>query len=557
MYIEDFDPVAGSLGLTAIFAALPIVTLLVLLGGFKVRSHLAAPIALGVSISVAIGVYGMPGDQAALAALEGGAFGLFPIMWIVLTAIWVFNLTIESGDFAVLRRSVERVSTDQRVQAVMVAFCFGALLEALAGFGAPVAITSMMMVALGFNPLKAAALALVANTAPVPFGAVAIPITTLSDVTGLQKIDLGAMVGRQTPLLAVVLPITIVAMVDGRRGIAEAWPVAAVAGVTFAASQFFCSNHGLIELTDIVASLVSMAAVVTFVHFRPRAQESHLARARIAGVAQPATVGSAVSEPGATTQVEIRKDPTSHLLRAYAPYLIIIATFSIAQIPFIRDGLTKSPWTASFPWPGLHVVTPLGDPLAITTFHFGWMAAAGTLMLIAGLVTMVAIGLPPRRALDVAGRTFGQLKWTIVTVVAVLSTAYVANLSGQTVTLGLFAAQAGIFFAFLSPLIGWLGVAVTGSDTASNALFGGVQVAAAHHTGISPVLVAAGNSSGGVFGKMSSAQHLAIGAAAAGFPGHEGVLFRKVVVWSTVAMLCMCALVYLQSTSALGWMVVP
>jgi lactate permease len=555
VYVEDFSPVSGSLGLTAIFAALPIVTLLVLLGGFKMRSQCAAPIALGIAMVVAIGVYRMPSDQAVLAALEGGTFGLFPIMWIVVTAIWVFNMTVESGHFAVLRRSVEGVSTDQRIQAVMVAFCFGALLEALAGFGAPVAITSMMMVALGFKPLKAASLALVANTAPVPFGAIAIPITTLSDVTGLQKVDLGAMVGRQTPLLAMVLPLTLVAMVDGRRGIEQTWPVAAVAGLAFATGQFVCSNYGPIELTDIVASLVSMAAVVGFVRVRRRRAGI---RVSVVGlrVGDSSAAGPPIPEPLGTSPGVSQKDPRQQVMRAYAPYLVIVATFSFAQVPLIRSRLAESPWTATFSWPGLDVRTPQGDPLPILTFSFGWLTAAGTLMLIAGLITMAAIGLPPVRAAQVAVGTLRQLKWTVVTVVAVLAMAYVVNVSGQTVTLGLWAARAGLIFAFLSPLIGWLGVAVTGSDTASNALLGGVQVAAAHHTGISPVLLAAGNSSGGVFGKMSSAQHLAIAVAAVRTAGQEGVLFRKVAGWSTAAMLCMCALVFLQSTPTLSWMVV-
>ena len=557
MYSQDFTPISGSLGLSAMFAALPIVTLLVLLGGLKMRSQWAALIALGVAMAVAISVYGMPADQTGLAAFEGAAFGLFPIMWIVLTAIWVFNMTVESGHFAVLRRSVETVSTDQRIQAVMIGFCFGALLEALAGFGAPVAITSMMMVALGFTPIKAASLALVANTAPVPFGAIATPITTLSEVTGLEKADLGAMVGRQTPLLAMVLPLSLIAMVDGRRGIAQTWPVAVVAGLAFAVGQYAFSNFGSVELTDIVAALVSMAAIIAFLRVwkpnEPRLTVSTGSTWRVAG---PLAGGAPMHEPATASQDDPNKDPPLEVLRAYAPYLIIVGIFSIAQIPLIKDRLAKSPWTATFQWPGLHVSTPEGDPLRTLTFTFNWLAGAGTLMLIAGLITMVVISLSPVRAMRVAGDTIRQLKWTVLTVVAVLALAYVVNQSGQTMTLGLWAAGAGSAFAFLSPLIGWLGVAVTGSDTASNALFGGVQVAAAHGTGISPVLLAAGNSSGGVFGKMSSAQHLAIGAAAVRLAGQEGVLFRKVVVWSIVAMLCMCALVYLQSMPALHWMVV-
>jgi lactate permease len=557
MYYQDFTPVSGSLALTALFAALPILTLLVLLGGLKMRSQWAALIALGVAMVVAISVYGMPADQTGLAALEGAAFGLFPIMWIVLTAIWVFNMTVESGHFAVLRRSVEAVSTDQRIQAVMIGFCFGALLEALAGFGAPVAITSMMMVALGFRPIRAASLALVANTAPVPFGAIATPITTLSDVTGLDKGHLGAMVGRQTPLLAIFLPLSLIAMVDGRRGIAQTWPVAVVAGLAFAVGQFACSNYGSVELTDIVASLLSMAAIIAFVRVRERKEPKITVSAGSDwGVAGVPAAGAPMHQARNESQDDPNKDPPREVLRAYAPYLIIIGIFSIAQIPLIKDRLAEFPWTATFQWPGLHVRTPDGDPLPTLTFTFNWFAAPGTLMFIAGLITTVVISLSPVRAIRVAGDTLRQLAWTVLTVAAVLALAYVVNQSGQTMTLGLWAAGAGASFAFLSPLIGWLGVAVTGSDTASNALFGGVQVAAAHGTGISQVLLAAGNSSGGVFGKMSSAQHLAIGAAAVRLAGQEGVLFRKVVVWSIVAMLCMCALVYLQSTAALHWMVV-
>ena len=262
MYTQDFDPVSDSLGLTSIFAVLPLVTLFVLLGGLKMKAQWAALLSLLVAIIVALAVYGMPFGQTALSATEGAAFGLFPIMWIVVTAIWVYNMTVETGHFAVLRRSFGAISEDQRVQAVIVAFCFGALMEALAGFGTPVAITSVMLIALGFKPIKAASIALVANTAPVAFGAIAVPITTLSEVTGLDKGDLGAMVGRQTPFLALIVPLILIGMVDGRRGIRQAWPVAVVGGLAFAIAQFACSNYISVELTDIVASLVATGAIV-------------------------------------------------------------------------------------------------------------------------------------------------------------------------------------------------------------------------------------------------------------------------------------------------------
>jgi lactate permease len=561
VYTQDFNPVSDSLGLTAIFAVLPILTLFVLLGGLKLKAQWAALIALAVAMAVAMIVYGMPVDQTGLSALEGATFGLFPIMWIVVAAIWVYNMTVETGHFAVLRRSFGAISDDQRIQAVIVAFCFGALLEALAGFGTPVAITAVMMIALGFRPIKAAAIALVANTAPVAFGAIAIPITTLSEITGLDKGDLGAMVGRQTPFLALVVPLILIGMVDGRRGIRQAWPVAVVGGLTFAVGQFACSNFISVELTDIVAALLSTAAIVAFLRVwspgEPLLAEDTAPTGRFQ---RPAAAGASVHDPVMEKEVARRDDTTRDskldVLRAYAPYLIIIVVFSIAQIPAVKNKLAESPWTTTFQWPGLDVRTPDGEAVSSLTFNLNWLPAAGTLMLISGLITMAVLGVSPGRAVRVFGRTLDQLKWAIVTVASVLALAYVMNQSGQTITLGLWAAGAGAFFAFLSPMIGWLGVAVTGSDTSSNALFGALQVTAAKDAGMSQTLLAAANSSGGVLGKMISPQNLAIGAAAVGLAGQEGDLFRKVLGWSIVLMLAMCALVYLQSTAVLDWMVV-
>jgi lactate permease len=561
VYTQDFNPVSDSLGLTAIFAVLPILTLFVLLGGLKMKAQWAALISLAVAMLVAMIVYSMPVDQTGLSAAEGAAFGLFPIMWIVVMAIWVYNMTVETGHFAVLRRSFGTISDDQRIQAVIIAFCFGALMEALAGFGTPVAITAVMLIALGFRPIKAAALALVANTAPVAFGAMATPIITLSEVTSLDKGDLGSMVGRQTPFLALIVPLILIGMVDGRRGIRQAWPVAVVGGLAFALGQFLCSNFLSVELTDIVAALVSTAAIVAFLRvWQPREPLLAEEAAPTGRFQRPAAAGASVHDPTMEEQItrrdDTRKDSTADVVKAYAPYAIIIAIFSISQIPAVKDWLAESPWTTTFQWPGLDVQTPDGEPLTSLTFNFNWLPAAGTLMLISGLITMAVIGVSPGRAVRVMGATLDQLKWAIVTVAAVLALAYVMNQSGQTITLGLWAAGAGAFFAFLSPLIGWLGVAVTGSDTSSNALFGALQVTAAKDAGIDQVLLAAGNSSGGVLGKMISPQNLAIGAAAVGMAGQEGDLFRKVLKWSLILILVMCVLVYLQSTAVLSWMVV-
>jgi lactate permease len=309
VYTQDFDPVSNSLGLSSIFAVLSVLTLFVLLGGLRMAAHWAALIALGVAMLVAMIVYGMPVDQTALSASQGAAFGLFPIMWIVVTAIWIYNMTVETGYFAVLRRSFASISDDQRVQAVIIAFCFGALLEALAGFGTPVAITSAFLIGLGFKPIKAASVALVANTAPVAFGAIAIPIVTLADVSGLPKEDLGAMVGRQTPFLALIVPLILIAMVDGARGIRQAWPAAAVGGLVFAIGQYACSNFISVELTDIVAALSSTAAIVLMLRvWQP--SEPLLGEAS-GGVARPAarrrtTPHSRPRCTGATTLARIR-----------------------------------------------------------------------------------------------------------------------------------------------------------------------------------------------------------------------------------------------------------
>jgi lactate permease len=558
VYTQDFDPVSDSLGLTSIFAVLPVLTLFVLLGGLRMKAQWAALVSLGVAMLVALIVYGMPAGQTLLSASEGATFGLFPIMWIVVAAIWVYNMTVETGHFAVLRRSFGAISDDQRVQAVIVAFCFGALLEALAGFGTPVAITAVMLIALGFKPIKAASVALVANTAPVAFGAIATPIITLADVTELPKDDLGAMVGRQTPVLALIVPLILVFMVDGRRGLRQTWPVAVLGGVAFAVGPFLCANYFSVELTDIVASLLATASIVAFLRVWSPAEP--LVGGDSGRFAQPAVAGGSAHSPAMEREVALRddshRDSTADVIRAYAPYAIVIAVFSIAQIPAVKDALLESPWTKTFEWPGLDVVNPDGEALSSLTFNFNWLPATGTLMFIAGLITMGVLGVSPGTAARTFVKTLDQLKWAILTVAAVLALAYVMNQSGQTVTLGLWAAGAGGAFAFLSALIGWLGVAVTGSDTSSNALFGALQVTAAKDAGISDTLLAAANSSGGVLGKMISPQNLAIGAAAVGMAGQEGDLFRKVLGWSLVLVLIMCALVYLQSTAVLDWMVV-
>ncbi|GAA1608394.1 L-lactate permease [Actinoplanes couchii] len=598
------DPVGGSVALSAIFAALPLLTLFLLLGVLRMRAWLAGLISLGVSLAVAIAVYSMPAGQALLSATEGAAFGFFPILWIVVNAIWVYNLTVVSGHFDVLRRSMERVSPDMRIQAIIVAFCFGALLEALAGFGTPVAVTVVMLMALGFPPLRAAAVALIANTAPVAFGALATPIVTLGTVTSGAVADprlttdtLGAMVGRQTPILAVIVPLVLVAVVDGRRGVRQTWPAAIVAGLVFGLAQFVASNYISVPLTDIIAALLAAAAVVLLLRvWRPtESPDLHASPASPTSAAlsvgadrpdspsspdSPTTtdpsIRSAAGQEGVPERdaaVEGRPQPVRasasadvataaperdspvEVLRAYGPYLIIILIFSIANLGPVKKALAAEPWTVVFPWPGLDVIGANGKPLSSINFTFGWLPAAGTLMIFAGILTAIVLRVRPGAAVRAYGRTYAELRHAIVTVMAVLALAYVLNQSGQTATLGEFLAGAGTAFVFLSSILGWIGVAVTGSDTSANALFGALQVQTAAQAGLDPLLLAAANSSGGVLGKMISPQNLAIAASAVGMAGKEGDLFRRVVGWSLILLLFMCVLVTLQATPVLGWMV--
>jgi lactate permease len=552
MYKQVLDPVGNSLFVSSLFALIPLATLFILLGGFKLKAHIAALASLAVAILVAIIVYSMPTGQALDAGLEGAAFGLFPIMWIVWNAIWIYKMTEDTGHFAVLRRSISSISDDQRVQAVIIAFAFGALLEALAGFGTPVAITAVMLVAVGFKPIKAASVALVANTAPVAFGAIAIPIVTLAGLTDIPKDDLGAMVGRQTPILALFVPLVLVGMVDGMRGIRAVWPAAIVGGLSFAIGQFACSNYISVELTDIVASLLSIGSMVAFLRvWRPAEplETGRFGRPAIAGAA----VRDAVHEEAVRRREGTGRDSRGDIIGAYAPYLIIIVVFSLAQWGPVKDLLAKG--VTEFSWPGLDILNPKGKTPTAVTYKLNWLPAAGTLLLICGLLTMAVLRISPARALSAYARMINQLKWATVTVAAVLGLAYVMNLSAQTLTIGTWIAGAGGVLAFFSPLIGWLGTAVTGSDTSSNSLFGVLQVSAAKKAGLDPTLLAAANSSGGVLGKMVSPQNLAIGAAAVGLGGQEGDLFRRVIGWSILLLLIMCILVYLQSTAVLSWMV--
>ncbi|HWO58557.1 MAG TPA: L-lactate permease, partial [Umezawaea sp.] len=479
----------------------------------------------------------MPLGAALNSAAFGAATSVLVVLWITFNAIWIYNLTVESGHFTVLRRAFSSISDDPRVQAIVIAFSFGALLEALAGGGGPVAICSVMLIALGVDPMKAAALALVADTAPVAFGGMGNPITVLGTVTGLPAEHFGAMAGRQVSLLAVLVPFVLVLIVDGKRGVREVWPVALAAGLSFGVTQYLVSNFVSYKLCDIIAAVVSVGAVVLAVRLRKPA-------------AVPVTVGGS---GGSSDRESFRgNDSRRDVAIAFAPYAIIVVIFSLAQITAVKTLLEKA--TTKFAWPGLHITGANGKPVA-TVYTLNPLSATGTLLLVSGLLSLLVLRVGLGKAVAIYGRTIRRFSWAILAILAVFALSYVMNFSGQITTLGVWLAGTGAFFAFLSPVVGWFGVTITGTDAGSNALFGTLQTTAAQQLDASPFLFGASNSSGGVMAKMISPQNLAIGTAAAGLVGREGELFRRVFGWSLLLLLLMCVLAYLQSTPILGWMV--
>ncbi|WFG46389.1 L-lactate permease [Pseudonocardia alni] len=561
MFQQDPEPL-GSLWLSALVALLPLVAIFVTLGALRWKAHWAGLAALVVAVVVAVAAFGMPVHLALLSATEGAVFGLFPIMWIVFTAIWLYQLTVAAGRFEDLRAAFGLISDDPRVQAIIIAFCFGGLLEALAGFGAPVAITGVMLMALGFSPVRAAVVVLLANTAPVAFGAVGTPIITAGTLTGIPYNEIGAVVGHQTPVLAFIVPTLLVLLVDGKRGVRQVWPVALVIGLAFAVAQWLAATYLSVELTDIVASLAGLAAGVVLLRFwQPRGGAEAMETLRI-----ERTADAPVEDPGgdgggsvATEQRTLAERSQAlsvgRLVMAFAPYLLIIVVFSVAKLVGpVSTFLTGT--DIKIGWPGLdgQVLGASGDPVSTTTYSVQWLSSPGSLLLICGIGVAVMYRLTPATAVREFAATAYKLRFAFLTVATVLALAYVMNLSGQTISIGTWIAGTGAAFAFLSPILGWLGTAVTGSDTSANALFATLQQTAAEQAGLDPHLMVAANTSGGVVGKMISPQNLTIAATAVGIAGRESELFRRTILWSVGLLAVLCVLVFLQSTPVLGWM---
>ena len=575
-YQPELAPL-GSLALSALVACLPLLTIFITLGALRWKAHIAGLTALAVALLVAILVYKMPALLALNSAVEGGVFGLFPIMWIVFNAIVLYEVTVVSGRFEDLRRVFDLISDDPRVQAIVIAFCFGGLMEALAGFGAPVAITGVMLMAVGFSALRAATVVLLANTAPVAFGAIGTPILTAGRLTHIDPATIGAYVGHQTPVIAFFVPIFICWLTDGRRGVRQVWPVALVTGAVFAISQWISATYLSMELTDIISSLCGLAAIVVMLRFwRPKGRDEARESLRLAHEEEIREMGaSAPVDPTGTTAAAKAATATAvrtgsgdgdgdhadgpltqgRIWMALFPYLLVIVVFSVAKlIPAANKALTGT--DIKIPWPGLdgQVLTAAGKPNTSTVYTFSWLSSPGTILLICGIIVALVYGVKLSRWGKVVTDNAYKMRFAILTVATVLSLAYVMNLSGQTITIGTWIAGTGAAFAFLSPVLGWLGTAVTGSDTSANALFATLQQTAARQIGIDETLLVAANTSGGVVGKMISPQNLTIAATAVGLLGREADIFRKVIWWSIGLLVVMCLLVGLQSTPVLSWM---
>ena len=538
---QTYAPLGG-LGVSALVAALPVVVLLGLLAFWHVRAHLAALIALGVALATAIAVYGMPAQLALAAAAFGAAFGLLPIGWLILNAIFIYQLSVDTGQFTVLQRQVAGVSGDRRIQALLIAFSFGAFIEGAAGFGAPVAISGALMIGLGFRPLEAAKLALIGNTAPVAFGSLGTPLVTLAPLTGLDLLDLSAMVGRQLPFFSLLVPFWLVAAQAGWRGMVAVWPACLVAGASFGLVQYLVSNFHGPWLVDIIAGAASLFAVVVLMRFwRPAEEQAH------PGAQAPAAATSAAGGPP---------------WKAWVPWLFLSAFVFLWGLPPVKAALNG--WFApQLPVPALHLAVEKVPPVAPhpekekAVFNLNLLSATGTALLLAGIATALALRVRAGEALRLYGRTLLRVRVSLLTISVMMALGFTTRYSGTDTTMGLAMAGTGWLFPFFSPIIGWLGVALTGSDTSSNVLFGNLQKVTAEQLGLNPLLTCAANSSGGVMGKMIDAQSIVVASVATG--GHPdspsaGTILRA-VFWHSVALAVLMGLFVMLQAYVLPGMI--
>ena len=521
---QNYIPVGG-LGVSALIAAIPVVVLLALLAFWHVRAHIAAIIALLTAGVIAVFVYGMPAKLAVAAAGYGAAFGLLPIGWLILNAIFIYQLSVETGQFVVLQKQIAGISRDRRIQALLLAFAFGAFIEGAAGFGAPVAISGALMIGLGFKPLEAAKLALIGNTAPVAFGSLGIPLVTLAPLTGLDLLDLSKMVGRQLPIFSLVVPFWLVAAQVGWRRMVEVWPACLTAGASFAIMQFLMSNFHGPWLVDIVSAAVSMLALLVLMQFWKPTEElvNETPAAPVASGAGPVATGPA--------------------WKAWLPWIFLTGFVFCWGIKPVKDQLNA--WYApQIPVPVLHLNVQKMPPVAPvptlekTIFNLNLLSATGTALLLAGIASAICLGVGFRRALAIYGHTLLRVRISLLTISTMMALGFTTRYGGTDTTMGLAMAGTGVLFPFFSPIIGWLGVALTGSDTSSNVLFGNLQKVSAEALHLPPLLMCAANSSGGVMGKMIDAQSIVVAAVATGGRSDSpdaGTVLRS-VFWHSIAL---------------------
>ena len=538
MWSHVYDPL-GNPWLSTLAASIPVIVLLGALGIFHVKAHKAALLGLATSLLVAVVVFGMPADMAASATLLGAANGLLPIGWIILNVIFLYQLTERKGQFAILRESISGITTDRRLQLLLIAFCFGAFFEGAGGFGTPVAVTGAMLIGLGFSPLAASGLSLIANTAPVAYGALGTPITTLAKVTGLDVLQISSMVGRQMTIFAILVPFWLLIAFCGWRNTMRIWPAVLVAGLSFAIPQLIVSNTMGPELVAVIASVCSIAALVTFLKvWQPK--EIYTSTAGTMG-------GEAANGAKAIVSDKHHGYSRGEVIRAWLPWLILsVAVFAFGS-PSVKK-LLDSIFTLEIQWPGLHnliykMPPVVAEPhLEAAIYKFNLLSTTGTGILVAALISALIMGYRPLQMLKVYKETFWSLRYSLITIVAMLALGYVTRFSGVDITLGLAFSHTGVFYPFFGTLLGWLGVALTGSDTAANVLFGGLQKASAQQLGLSPVLMTAANSAGGVMGKMIDAQSIVVASTATQYYGKEGVILRY-VFFHSLALACLVGLV--------------
>ena len=545
-YTPSTTAVGSSLALTALLGLLPLVVFFILLGVFKVKTHVCAIISLAAALAAAIFAFGMPVDLALLSATQGAAFGLFPIVYIVIMAVWLYNLTEKTGRSEDVRRVFAAVGKgDMRVQALLIGFCFCGLMEGLAGFGAPVAISCAMLLALGVPAIKAALVTMVGNALNVCFGAMAIPVTTAAKLGNSSADAVGATQGRITPLFLCWIPVLLLGILDGKRGMKQAWPAALVAGVTMGLGHILAANFLSYELTAVFASLLSFASVTLLLRvWRPRTPEEQM------------------------SETSSEKLSGSRVALGLLPYWLVVVIFAVAKLWTAGIDVPKAleSTDVTFGWPGLdgQLVDAKGQAVKATQFTFSWLSSPGTMLLLTGLIVAFVYGKSSSggkypfsfgKGMTTLWKTVVDLKLAILTIAVVMALAYVMNFSGQTVAIGTWLAAAGGAFAFLSPILGWVGTAVTGSATSAGALFANLQSTAGAKAGISAQLLLAANEIGGGIGKIVSPQNLAIAATAIKEPGSESTLLRKAAPYSIAFIALLGMIVVLASSGTLGFLV--